>query len=180
MTAVAAAFLTLAGCGDGDDAAGCSPAREEPLDPASATGHVLPGAPEPRYLTDPPTSGPHQSGAPPTGRLRQPLSRPAQVSLLEHGEVLLQHRDLSADDRADLESLVGENVTVAPNPDLPAPVVATAWTFSMRCERVDVATLRDFIREHRGHGAPHQSVSSSLASLRSDEPAAPSCVGFGP
>ena len=149
-----AVVLTLAGCGDDEDAA-CSPVQEERLDPASASGHVLPGAAEPRYLTDPPTSGPHQSATPPRGRLREPLARPAQVALLEHGEVLLQHRDLSADDRDDLEGLAGENVTVAPNPTLTAPVVATAWTTKQTCERVDIAALRDFIREHRGHGAPH-------------------------
>ena len=152
--AAVAAVLTLAGCGDDEDAA-CSPVRAERLDPASATGHVLPGAPEPRYLTDPPTSGPHQSATPPRGRLREPLPRPAQVALLEHGEVLLQHRGLSADDRDDLEGLAGENVTVAPNPNLTSPVVATAWTTKQTCDRVDIAALREFIREHRGHGAPH-------------------------
>ena len=149
--------LLVGACGDdaGDQAAGCDPATTEPLDPASASGHVLPGAPEPRYQFDPPTSGPHGSAPPKRGVLAEPLSKPAQVSLLEHGEVLLQHRDLSADDRDTLEGLAGEDVTVAPNPNLPTKVVATAWTVKQTCERLDVASLREFVREHRGKGAPH-------------------------
>ena len=148
--------LALAACDDGDsEGAGCAPAGQEQLDPASATGHVLPGAPEPKYLTDPPTSGPHQSGTPPSGRVDRPLTRPEQVTLLEGGEILLQHRDLSSGDRQALEGLAGDDVTVAPNPDLPAAVVATAWTYKQTCERADLASLREFIREHRGHGAPH-------------------------
>ena len=162
IVAAIAISLGVTACGDGGDdddgaaaGAGCDPAREEALDPTSATGHVLPGAPEPDYLTDPPTSGKHQSATPPRGRLDQPLPKPAQVSLLEHGEVLLQHRDLSSEQRRALEALAADDVTVAPNPDLPAPVVATAWTFKQTCERVDLASLREFIREHSGHGAPH-------------------------
>jgi hypothetical protein len=43
-------------------------------------------------------------------------------------------------------------VTVAPNPDLPARVVATAWTYKQRCSAVDVGALQTFIRDHAGVG----------------------------
>src|SRR5690606_28231893 len=76
----AVALVALGGCGgdDGGSAGGCGPARRERLD-GSSTVHVLPGAPEPEYLSDPPTSGPHELSPPVSGPLREPLSRPRQV-----------------------------------------------------------------------------------------------------
>ena len=41
---------------------------------------------------------------------------------------------------------------VAPNPDLPDPVVASAWVHLRSCQRVDVAALRTFIEERQGKG----------------------------
>jgi hypothetical protein len=41
---------------------------------------------------------------------------------------------------------------VAPNPDLPDPVVATAWVYKRSCGSVDSAALREFIRARRGKG----------------------------
>jgi uncharacterized protein DUF3105 len=130
----------------------CEPEVQDHLDPASGT-HLLPGAPAPSYATDPPTSGSHAPGRYPTGRLEQPLDRPVQVALLEEGAVLLQHRGLNGDDQARLESLAGGDVTVAPNPDLPAGVVATAWTFHQQCSAVDVDALQAFIERHAGKAA---------------------------
>lgn len=127
----------------------CGPVAPEPLDASSAL-HLLPGATEPTYLSEPPTSGPHLSGRPPTGVLEQAIDRPTQVLVLEEGGVLLQHRDLAEDDVARLRPLAGDQVVVAPNPDLPVPVVATAWLAKQRCERVDVEALRQFVDDHVG------------------------------
>ena len=83
--AVATALLAglLAGCGGGaggggSAADGCDPVRTEPLDRQYLV-HVLPGAPDPEYRTDPPTSGPHQPTPPIEGVVTKPLSRPVQV-----------------------------------------------------------------------------------------------------
>ncbi len=155
LTAVLAApaAVAVAACGQGDEQATrrCGPAVEEPLDPAS-TRHLLPGAPEPRYSGDPPTSGAHAAGPLPTGVQHQPLSRPVQVGVLETGAVLVQHRGASGGELRQLEGLAGEKVVVAPNPSLPAPVVATAWRHRMECTGVDLAALRTFVTEHRGSG----------------------------
>lgn len=131
-------------------AAPCDPEVREPIDPGSYT-HPLSNA-DPTFSTDPPTSGPHAPGPPVGGVLDEPISRPVQVGALEAGGVLLQHRDLSPDELAALVELAGEDVAVAPNPDLPARVVATAWLTKQTCTAVDPAALQTFVTAHRGQG----------------------------
>jgi drug/metabolite transporter (DMT)-like permease len=150
---VVVAASTLIGCGDdgGGGSASCGPTRREALDPSSAS-HVLPGAPEPEYRTDPPTSGPHQPGLLLSGVLDDPLARPAQVGDLEAGGILLQHGDLSPAEQSDLEALAGDGIAVVPNPNLSDKVVATAWLFKLTCSAVDADALRAFAEDHRGEG----------------------------
>jgi uncharacterized membrane protein len=140
----------LAACGGGGSSAVCSSATSEPINPDLR--HVFTGGAEPVYTTDPPTSGPHAPGAAPKGVLTDPLSRPSQVGVLEAGVVLLQYRDLSADETRSLGELVIDNVVVAPNASLPARVVATAWLFKQTCSGVDTTALRGFIRTRAGRG----------------------------
>src|SRR5260221_10241892 len=86
------AALAPSACGKGANATtGCGPAVRELLD--GNLGHVLPGAPEPTYLTDPPTSGPHTPGVKPTGVATPPLERPVQGGALEAGIGPVQYRD---------------------------------------------------------------------------------------
>jgi hypothetical protein len=148
------AVVVLAGCGDddADSAADCHPPVEERLDPNSAQ-HLLPGAAEPEYLSDPPTSGAHIVGNVPRGTLGTPLPRPAQVALLEQGVVLIQHAGLQGAAVAELEALADDNVTVAPGV-VPAVVgvVATAWRFKLQCDDIDLDALRMFIDTHAGVG----------------------------
>jgi drug/metabolite transporter (DMT)-like permease len=142
--------VPLAACSGSASGASCGAAKPEPINPD--LHHVFNGGTEPTYTTDPPTSGPHTPGALPTGVLTTPLSRPSQVGALEAGVVLLQYRDLSTEDTRTLESLVTDNVVVAPNPSLPDRVVATAWLVKQTCSSVDTAALRGFIRTRAGHG----------------------------
>lgn len=145
--------LLLTACGDDGGSAACEqPVREE-LDPASFT-HVVDPATA-RFRTDPPTSGPHISIGLPAGVLDEPIPGAVQVGLLERGDVLVQHRDLSPVDTEAVEALAGDHVVVAPNPDLPAPVVATAWTYKLVCDALDVDALRDFVADHAGEQTGH-------------------------
>ncbi|MGH9164000.1 MAG: DUF3105 domain-containing protein [Acidimicrobiales bacterium] len=153
---IALAALGPAACGKGGDGAGsaaavCGTDTTETLDPGSAQ-HVLPGAPEPRYSTDPPTSGAHQPGAEAAGVVAAPLARPVQVSVLEAGGVLFQHRSLTPADQRRLEALAGPDVVVSPNPGLTSAVVATAWRHRLDCRGVDPAALSTFVAAHRGRG----------------------------
>lgn len=154
----AVALVLLAGmvaCGDGGGSAACAPVRREPLDRRAV--HVLPGAEETEYLTDPPTSGPHLA-TPSTSDVRDETLDPAvQVGLLEEGRVLLQHTGLSSADRAVVEDLAGDGVVVAPADGLPegAAVIATAWVTKQVCAEVDVDALRRFAADNRDRGPGH-------------------------
>jgi hypothetical protein len=131
---------------------GCGPTTREALDPAYLV-HVLEDAGDLEYTSDPPTSGPHQAGPAVSGVVDDPLTRPVQVGILERGDVLIQHDpDLSATATAALAALAGERVVVAPNPSLPAPIVATAWLFKRTCDSVDVEALQEFAAERVGDG----------------------------
>lgn len=159
LTALAvSALLALTACGSGGSTVGAPPATgctapvDERLDPNSVI-HLFPGAPEPRYLTDPPTSGPHQLGQPPVGVISTPIPRPRQVAMLESGYVIVQHSGPLA---PELAALAGPHVVVAPPvAPLPSPVVATAWTWKLSCRSADppaVVAIRAFIAAHEGVG----------------------------
>jgi hypothetical protein len=154
LLAAALVLSTLAACGggDGDGDGACGPIKREALDSAYLV-HVLGTDTAVSYTSDPPTSGPHQAGPPVEGVVDEPITRPIQVGILEQGDVLLQHQpDLPAAQLTELEALAGPGVVVAPNPDLPAPVVATAWTYKRTCEAVDAAALQEFVDERSGKG----------------------------
>jgi hypothetical protein len=140
------------GAGGGGDGSACGPITRESLDPAYLV-HVLGTATEVEYTSDPPTSGPHQPGPAVDGVVDTPITRPVQVGILERGDVLLQHApDLPPAQLATLEALGGPGVVVAPNADLPDPVVATAWTYKRTCSAVDANALQDFVDQRLGKG----------------------------
>jgi hypothetical protein len=145
------ALSAVAACGGGSSGSASSacdqPIREE-LDPASFT-HVIDPATA-NFKTDPPTSGPHVSGAVPTGLVDGALPGAVQVAILEAGDVIVQYRDLTGDDLDEVKLFAGHQVVVAPNPDLPAPVIATAWTYKLTCDALDIDAIETFIADHAG------------------------------
>jgi hypothetical protein len=152
--------LALAGCGgaSGGTGLGCTAARQQPFDPRSAL-HLLPGAPEPPYVTNPPTSGAHRVGIYPRGVDPDPIPRPIQVGLLEVGFVLVQYQPaLGPTAVTALSALTAGSpyVTIAPNSTLPQAVVATAWLYAQRCGDAGTKTVNDlrrFISHRVGHGS---------------------------
>jgi hypothetical protein len=146
------AGLSACGSGGGGGDGACGPILREALDSAYLV-HVLGTDTDVTYQSDPPTSGPHQPSPPVGGVVDEPITRPVQVGILERGDVLLQHDPaLPADDLRPLEGLAGEHVVVAPNPDLPEPVVATAWVHKRSCTAVDVDALEEFVDQRVGEG----------------------------
>ena len=151
--------LGAAGCSGAQGLAtgGCAPVHQDVLDIRS-TLHLLPGAPEPPYATDPPTSGAHRVGYYPRGVVAIPIARPTQVALLESGFVVVQYQSsLGVDALAALRPLTTASpyVTLAPNPSLPRPVVATSWVHDLRCAGVGpsaMAALRTFVTQRVGRG----------------------------
>lgn len=167
LATVPALLLVAAGlmsCSSGTPrAAGCSPVeRQQAQFPAN---HVLPGQPEPTYLSDPPTSGPHAALARVDPVYDAPLPRPTQVGILESGKVLAQYRpDLPADQVARLKQLAGGQLVVAPNPGLDKGVVTTAWLYAQRCASFDEATVKAFVDKHGGQGPGGHPTSSTSSS----------------
>lgn len=151
LTLLTAAVLTLTACGDTGTGAGCVEVRE-PEDPLSIQ-HVL-DPDSVTFRTDPPTSGPHLSGPPVRGVLDAPVTPAAQVRVLEDGGVMVQAT--SDDHLASLVPLADDGdvpIVVAPADELPAPVVATAWTWKLTCETPDLDRLREFA-DARSDDAP--------------------------
>ena len=138
---------------DGGDGA-CGPITREALDPAYLVHVARRPTTDVEYTSDPPTSGPHQPAPPVEGVVDEPITRPVQVGILERGDVLLQHDpDLDAERaRRAWRTLAGDGVVVAPNPDLPAPVVATAWLYKRTCDAVDADALAGVHRRAPGQG----------------------------
>jgi hypothetical protein len=141
--------VVLPACGPHGKA--CDAATAEAIDPLSSQ-HLLPGAPEPAYSTNPPTSGAHRPGPLPGSVVTSPLEKPAQVAALEGGQILIQYGKITPEDRRKLTTIAHryDHVTVAPGRALPSKVVATAWLYMQQCKRVDRGTLQDFITMHGG------------------------------
>lgn len=130
----------------------CGEVVVEQIDPQSVL-HLLPTSPEPPYLSDPPTSGPHVMGPPVQGALDEVLPRPIQTGILERGAVLVQYRpDLPYTERDELNRLGGQDVVIAPNPVV-ENVVATAWGRRLTCSGVDITSLEQFISAFAGRGS---------------------------
>lgn len=134
--------LMATACGDGGGAGSCVEIRE-PEDPLSIQ-HVI--DPESvTFQTDPPTSGPHLSGPSVQGLLDQQILPAAQVRVLEDGGVVVQFTSPEAE--TELRTLLDANevpFAIAPADSLPAPVVATAWTWKLTCDGPDVERIREF------------------------------------
>jgi hypothetical protein len=146
LIVIALSQLALA-CGGGGSA-GCVELRE--AEDQQSGLHVL-SEEGIVYLTDPPTSGPHASGASPTGVLESPLSPPVQVRVLEGSGIVVQYdQRLNDDEIAALSGIASDIIVVAPAAaDLEAPVVATAWTWKLSCGAVDLARLERFAEQRR-------------------------------
>ena len=137
---LAGSFLA---CGTED---ACQLPQQEAPYPASGV-HLLDetGA---TWAGDPPTSGPHRALRPSGGIHREPIPRLDQVAFLEAGGVILHYySSLAPGQVVELQTLASPEVAVAPNPSLGPkyPVVATAWTWRLRCQLVDSKTLDRFV-----------------------------------
>ena len=132
----------------------CQVPQQEAPYPASGV-HLLneTGA---TWAGDPPTSGPHRALRPSGGIHREPIPRLDQVAFLEAGGVILHYDSgMASSQLAKLQTLAGPEVAVAPNPALGPeyPVVATAWTWRLRCHSVDTEALDRFVAQRVGTGS---------------------------
>ncbi len=181
LTAAAAA-----GCGRSNFAPDPrrTPAPDSDCTPAEGTcGTVLcdvPDAPAKhvelcsplRYVSNPPTSGPHYPIWAAWKSYEQPVPRGMYLHSLEHSGIVLAYNcdRLDNDDAlacdelvAQLESYAGSapqdplctaplraRFVVTPDPELDVPFAAAAWGYSLRARCFDEAEVDAFVVEHYG------------------------------
>lgn len=104
------------------------------------------------YDQNPPAGGPHNQVWQNCGYYSEPLINEHAVHALEHGAVWITYQpDLPAD-QVDIIRAKAENQTyvlVSPYPDLPAPVVASAWGKQLQLQSATDEALDAFLRTYR-------------------------------
>jgi hypothetical protein len=107
------------------------------------------------YPQDPPVGGEHNPVWQSCGFYDQPVRNENAVHSLEHGAVWITYQaGLPADQVAVLREAAAQSdyVLVSPYPDLPAPVVASAWGKQLWLERADDPRLAQFIAAFAANG----------------------------
>ena len=121
------------------------------------------------YPQTPPVGGPHNPTWQNCGIYAEPIRKEMGVHSMEHGAVWITYRpDLPAGAVDTLRALVkGWPFTVlSPYPDLPSPVVASAWGVQMRVDSVGDPRLGAFLSRY-------------VNGLQTPEPGAPCSGGEG-
>ena len=103
------------------------------------------------YDRDPPTNGKHSPLWQNCGFYSEPVDKATAVHSMDHGVVWISYRpDLPADQVEQLRPYGDEEyVIVSPYPNLPAPVVATAWRNQIYLEGANDPRLREFVNQFR-------------------------------
>jgi hypothetical protein len=107
------------------------------------------------YEQDPPAGGPHNPVWQDCGFYEEAVRNEHAVHSQEHGAVWVTYEPgLPEDDLRVLRRLAdrADYLLVSPYPDLPAPIVASAWGAQLELESADDPRLRAFIREYAGQG----------------------------
>ncbi len=136
--------------------------------PSLGQEHIQPNEPHVPYNSNPPTSGPHWDTPQNQGIYTTPQVQEQLVHNLEHGFVVIQYKNLSAEEVQRLTELVRRDqhhLLLAPYPGLPgdAKVALTAWSGPngqpqlqtgrlLTCTGVDENAIRGFINAYRDKG----------------------------
>ena len=121
------------------------------------------------YKEVPPVGGIHDPAWQNCGVYSQPVANENAVHSLEHGAVWITYRpDLPAAEVEKLETLTRQSTyrLLSPYPELPSPIVISAWGYQLSLEQPDDPRLKQFI-------------SSFEQSLRAPEPGAACTGGVG-
>lgn len=131
--------------------------------PDEGARHVPLGTPV-RYLSDPPTSGPHYDGVAQPGFYRDRVpSYGYLVHNLEHGHVVIYYHPerLRPEELAYLQELTRrypgrwDAVLAVPRRDERHVLILTAWRHMQRLGRFDRAAVEAFVDRFRGRGPEH-------------------------
>jgi len=104
------------------------------------------------YPQTPPVGGVHNAVWQNCGVYERPIANENAVHSLEHGAVWVTYRpDLPAEQVDQLQTLLRPlgYTLLSPYPDLPAPVVASAWGYQLQLQSADDARLPQFLTKYR-------------------------------
>jgi hypothetical protein len=104
-----------------------------------------------QYKQTPPAGGPHNAVWQNCGIYDQPIIQEHAVHSLEHGAVWITYRpDLPADQVEILRSQVRGNgyALLSPYPELPVPIVASAWGIQLQLDEAGDPRLNTFLRKY--------------------------------
>jgi hypothetical protein len=107
------------------------------------------------YPQSPPVGGPHNPVFQQCGFYDQPVGNEHAVHSLEHGAVWITYRPgLAAAQVNRLREVAAtsDHILVSPYPDLPSPVVVSAWGYQLRLPSADDPRLEQFISRFVNQG----------------------------
>ena len=119
------------------------------------------------YAQNPPVGGPHNPIPQTCGIYDTPVQNEHAVHSLEYGAVWITYRPgLSSSEITTLKNLVRghDHVLLSPYPNLPAPVVASAWGVQLQLQSASDPRLVQFINQYEeGSQAPESGAPCSGA-----------------
>ena len=142
-------FVALVILDSRERAVGGPPNGTEEIDVGDAGRHTEDDV---NYPQSPPAGGVHNPVWQNAGFYSEPVRDENAVHTMEHGAVWITYSpDLPQDQRDTIRELAdGRDCMLAsPYPDLPSPVVATAWGFQIQLDDADDERLEQFIRQYR-------------------------------
>jgi hypothetical protein len=115
------------------------------------------------YPQTPPVGGAHHATWQTCGAYSAPIANNHAVHSLEHGAVWFTYRpDLPAEQVEQLRELIRghTHALLSPYPNLPSPVVASAWGFQLKVDSAGDERLAQFLNKYqRGRQTPEPGAS---------------------
>jgi Protein of unknown function (DUF3105) len=130
--------------------AGCSDVKQFPQ---AGRTHIPPSQQPRNWNSNPPTSGDHLAVPLQPGAYDAEQDERAVVHNLEHGYVVIQYKNLPADQVAELRKFVqdrrGSKLVLTPYSGLPSDGVAlTAWQHLETCQRANLDVVKAFVADY--------------------------------
>ncbi len=103
------------------------------------------------YDQTPPVGGPHNPAWQNCGVYTEPIANENGVHSLEHGAVWITYQpDLPVSDVQALQALTRQSSfrLLSPYPDLPSPIIISAWGYQLHIKQADDPRLRFFIERY--------------------------------
>lgn len=103
------------------------------------------------YKQSPPVGGSHSPVWQNCGVYTEPIVNENGVHTLEHGAVWITYQpNLPSSDVQALQTLTRQSGfrLLSPYPDLPSPIVISAWGYQLRLEEANDPRLKEFIKQY--------------------------------